>query len=113
MTAALTVVKGRCTMTLRTRKIIVAAAVAAILTLANSLVLARWLDDIGLIPWAQGLRDDYITGTAVTIIVVLLVLIVPQSRSLIGARGTQSRCRVCDSVLNRPGRYCPTCGSRT
>lgn len=100
-------------MTLRVRKIIIVAATAAILILANFFVLARWLDDIGLIPWAQGVRDRYITGTAITIIVVLLVLIVPQSRIFVVGRGEQSRCRVCDGVLDRPGRYCPRCGSRT
>jgi formate-dependent nitrite reductase membrane component NrfD len=99
-------------MTLGMRKILVAGVVAAILLLANFFVLARWLDDIGLIPWAETVRDRYITGTAITIIVVLLVLIVPQSRIFIIGRGAQSRCRVCDSVLGRPGRYCPTCGSR-
>jgi hypothetical protein len=99
-------------MTLRIRKIVVAAAVAAIVVLANFFVLASWLDDIGLIPWAQGVRDRYLTGTAITIIVVLLVLIVPQSRVFIIGRGAQSRCPVCDRVLDRPGQYCPTCGSR-
>jgi formate-dependent nitrite reductase membrane component NrfD len=100
-------------MTLGMRKIIVTGVVAAILILANFFVLARWLDDIGPIPWAQTVRERYITGTAITIIVVLLVLIVPQTRVFIVRSAPQSRCRVCDSVLDRPGRYCPTCGSRT
>jgi hypothetical protein len=112
MGTALMVAEGRCTMTLGTRKIIVAGVVAAILILANFLLLARWLDHIGLIPWAQTVRDRYITGTAITIIVVLLVLVVPQTRVFIIGRAGQSRCRVCDGVLDRPGRYCPTCGSR-
>jgi hypothetical protein len=99
-------------MSLRARKILVAGVVVTILIMANFLVLARWLDTIGLIPWAQSVRDRYITGTALTIIVALLVLIVPQSRVFIVGRGTQSRCRACDGVLDRRGRYCPTCGSR-
>lgn len=99
-------------MTLRMRKIIVAAAVAAILVLANFLVLAGWLDQVGVIGWAQGLRHEYLTGTAITVIVVLLVLLVPQSRVLLIGPGAQCRCRVCDGVLDRPGRYCPSCGSR-
>lgn len=100
-------------MTLRMRKIIIVGAVAAVLILANLFVLAHWLDRVGIIGWAQGLRHEYLTGTAITIIVVLLVLIVPQSRVFIVGRGAQSRCRVCDGVLDRPGRYCPRCGSRT
>jgi formate-dependent nitrite reductase membrane component NrfD len=99
-------------MTLGMRKIIVTGVVAAILLLANFFVLARWLDSIGLIPWAQTVRDRYITGTAITIIAVLLVLIVPQARIFIVRPEAQSRCRVCDRVLDRPGQYCPTCGSR-
>jgi hypothetical protein len=99
-------------MTLGTRKLIIAGMVALVILLANFLVLARWLDSIGLIGWARGVRAEYLTGTALTIIVVLLVLIVPQSRMFIIGRGAQSRCRVCDGALDRPGRYCPTCGSR-
>jgi formate-dependent nitrite reductase membrane component NrfD len=112
MAAALVVAESRYTMTLGTRKIIVAGVVAVTLLLANFFVLARWLDRAGVIGWAQGLRHEYLTGTALTIIVVLLVLIVPQARIFIVRPGAQSRCRVCDSVLDRPGQYCPTCGSR-
>jgi hypothetical protein len=99
-------------MTLARRKTLAISALLAIIVLANFSNLARWLDNIGVIPWAQTVRDRYITGTAITIIAVLLVLIVPQARVFIIGRGAQSRCRVCDSVLDRPGRYCPTCGSR-
>lgn len=99
-------------MTLGIRKIIIAGVVAVTLLLANFFVLARWLDRAGVIGWAQGLRHEYLTGTAVTIIAVLLVLIVPQTRVCIIGRGAQSRCRVCDGLLDRPGQYCPTCGSR-
>jgi formate-dependent nitrite reductase membrane component NrfD len=112
MAAALMTAEGRCNMSLRTRKILVAGVVVAILVMANFLVLAHWLDRVGVIGCAQALRHEYLTGTAITIIVVLLVLIVPQSRVFILGRGEQSRCRVCDGVLDRTGRYCPTCGSR-
>ena len=100
-------------MTLARRKTLVISALLAIIVLANLGNLARWLDRAGVIGWAQGLRHEYITGTALTIIAVLLVLILPQSRRIfIIGRGAQSRCRVCDGVLDRPGRYCPACGSR-
>lgn len=98
-------------MTLARRKALVVSALLAIILLANFGNFARWLDRVGVIAWAQGLRHEYLTGTALTIIVVLLVLIVPLSRTFIIGRTAQSRCRVCDSVLDRPGRYCPTCGS--
>ena len=79
MATALMVAESRCTMTLGIRKIIVAGVVAAILLLANFFVLARWLDRAGVIGWAQGLRHEYLTGTDLTIIAVLLALVVPQS----------------------------------
>lgn len=100
-------------MTLARRKVLIISALLAIVVLANFENLARWLDQAGFIGWAQGLRHEYLTGTAITIIVVLLVLIVPQSRVLIIGRGAPRHCRVCNGVLDRPGRYCPTCGSRT
>ena len=100
-------------MTLARRKVLVMGALLAIIVLANFGNLARWLDQAGVIGWAQGLWHEYLTGTAITIILVLVVVIVPQSRMLIIGRGATSRCRVCDRMLDRPGRYCPTCGSRT
>jgi hypothetical protein len=112
MGAAGNVRKDRWTMTLARRKTLVISALLAIIVLANFGNLARWLDRAGVISWAQGLRHEYVTGTALTIIAVLLVLIVPQARIFIIGRGAQSRCRVCEGVLDRPGRYCPTCGSR-
>jgi len=99
-------------MTLRNRKALVAGSVVSLLVLAGLQQLVDWLVQAGVIGWAQGVRRECLTGTALTVIVVLLVLIVPQSRVLIIGRGAQSRCRVCDGVLDRPGRYCPTCGSR-
>jgi len=62
MAAALIVAESRCTATLGTRKIVVAGTVAAILFLANFLLLAGWLDRVGVIGWAQGLRHEYLTA---------------------------------------------------
>ena len=112
MAAAANVRKDRWTMTLARRKVLVISALLAVVVLANFGDLARWLDRAGVIEWAQGLRHEYLTGTAITIIVALLVLIVPQSRIFVVGHRERSRCRVCDGVLDRPGRYCPTCGSR-
>jgi hypothetical protein len=62
-----------------------------------------------VVDWAQYVRAEYLTGTAVTIIVVLRVLLVnPRA----GARGLVGRCPVCDHVLMGEGRYCGECGSR-
>ena len=94
-------------MVLRTRKLVVAGVIATGLLLANAIVIATWLDDAGVICWVQSIRSDYLTGTALTIIVVLLFLLgSPVRKALI------RRCGVCDHFLLRPGRYCGACGSR-
>jgi hypothetical protein len=99
-------------MTLGTRKLVIAGVVAIVILLANFLVLARWLDSIGLIGWARGLKAEYLTGTTLTIIVVLLVLTASHTHGHERCLKPLQRCRVCDGVLDRPGRYCPACGSR-
>ncbi len=94
-------------MVLRTRKLVVTGVIAAVLLLANALVIAAWLDESGVIGWARYIREEYATGTAITVIVVLLFLLAsPARRALI------RRCGVCDRFLLRPGRYCGACGSR-
>ena len=51
----------------------------------------------------------YLTGTAVTIIAVLLLLLVsPRAK----AAGWVRRCPVCDKVLVSRGAYCHECGSK-
>jgi len=57
-------------------------------------------------------KAEYLTGTALTIIVVLFVLPVPHGHSRERCPKPTQHCRVCDGVLDRPGRYCPACGSR-
>ncbi len=96
-------------MTLSTRKLVVAGLTVGILLLANAGAIAGWLQEIGLIPWAQHLRKEYITGTAITIIVALLVLLPSRVVWAIYVR----RCPVCDCLLLRRGSYCCECGSRT
>ncbi len=94
-------------MILRTRKLVVAGVIAAVLLLANALVIATWLDGSGVIGGARYIREEYATGTAITVIVVLLFLLgSPVRKALI------RRCGVCDHFLLRPGKYCGACGSR-
>ena len=95
-------------MTLSTRKLVVVGLIAGILLLANVGAIAGWLQEIGLIPWAQHLRKEYATGTAITVIVVVLVLLPSRVVLAICVR----RCPVCDCLLLRQGRYCCECGSR-
>lgn len=94
-------------MSLTIRKVIVLGLIGSILLLGNIVLVANWLSEQGVVDWARGIRAEYLTGTAVTIIAVLLILVVsPKAVAL--AR----RCPVCDHVLAGRGRYCSECGSK-
>ena len=94
-------------MNLTMRKIIVLGLIGSILMLGNILLVASWLAEHGVVDWARYVRAEYLTGTAVTIIVVLLILLVsPTAGALV------RRCPVCDHVLLSRGKYCGECGSK-
>lgn len=96
-------------MSLTIRKIIVLGLVATVLLVSNIFLVAHWLSEKGVVDWAKNIRTEYLTGTAITIIVVLLILLVsPRSRSV----GFIRRCPVCDRVLLTRGNYCSECGSK-
>ena len=44
--------------------------------MANLILVANWLQEKGVIDWAKYVHREYLTGTAITIIVVLLILLV-------------------------------------
>ena len=96
-------------MTLGTRKLIVLILVGTIFVLANVWLVVNWLDERGVIDWAKHIRTEYLTGTAITIIVALLILLVGSRRE---RTGLLRRCSVCDHVLLGRGKYCGECGSR-
>ena len=96
-------------MSLTMRKVMVLGLIGSILLLGNILLVANWLAEHGLVDWALGVRAEYLTGTAVTIIAVLLILLVsPAAKSGRLIR----RCPVCDHVLLSKGKYCGECGSK-
>ena len=96
-------------MSLGMRKLIVLGLVAAISLLANVWLVANWLEDHGVIDWARHVRHTYLTGTAVTIIIVLAVLLVRPT----GERSSWlRRCPVCDHPQHGRGQYCSACGSK-
>ena len=96
-------------MTLRIRKAIVLVLIGSILLLGNILFVANWLAERGAVDWAQGIRAEYLTGTALAVIAVLLILLVSPKG---GSGSWVRRCPVCDHVLVGRGRYCGECGSR-
>ena len=63
----------------------------------------------GVVDWARDIRSEYLTGTATTITVVLLILLVSPK---VGAGGVLRRCPVCDHVLLSRGKYCGERGSK-
>ena len=99
-------------MTLGLRKLLVIGVIAFVLLLANFLALAHWLSSAGLIDWAQGMRQEYLTGTAITVVLALLFLLASHPRVRSKPLEWVRRCPVCDQLLLRKGRYCPECGSR-
>ncbi len=99
-------------MTLGLRKLILLSLVGIIFLTANVAIVANWLSDKGVCQFAQTIRENYLTGTAMTIIIALLILLVGPGRSGSGAAGFLRRCPVCDHRLIGKGSYCPECGSK-
>ena len=95
-------------MTLGLRNLVVLVLVGGVFLLTNIMIVAHWLQRSGVIEGAAAIRRDFLTGTAITIIVVLLIL-------LVKPRGEGSsffrRCPVCDHRLLH-GKYCSECGSK-
>jgi len=98
-------------MSLTIRKIIVLGLIGIIFLLANILVVANWIADSGIAEKAGWVRREFLTGTAVAVICVLLILLVSPRRS--GRAVTFARrCPVCDQRLRGNPNYCPDCGSK-
>ena len=98
-------------MSLGTRKLIVLGFVAGVFVTGNALAIVQWLADHGVVDLAAHLKQGYLTGTAITVILVLLVLLAPV-RQTVGGSSFGGRCPVCDHPLVGRGRYCAECGSR-
>jgi hypothetical protein len=94
------------------RKILVLSLVGGVFLLGNIWLVVNWLDKKGVIDGARYVRKEYLTGTAITIIVTLLILLVKPSREAAGRFGLLRRCPVCDHRLLGRGQYCSECGSK-
>ena len=93
------------------RKLFVLSLVGGIFLLANVMFLAHWLSEMGVIDWAVHVRKEFLTGTAITIIIALLILLV-KPRSEGSVAGLIRRCPVCDHRILGRGSYCSECGSK-
>lgn len=95
-------------MTLAARKRFVGGCVLLLIGLANMGAFVNWLDAVGIMAWAQRVCERYLTGTAITVIAALLILLPSGAVVAVCAQ----RCRVCHTLLLRRGKYCSECGSR-
>ena len=100
-------------MTLGLRKIILLGLIGCIFLMANVVVVANWLANSGVSQFAQTIKNNYLTGTAVTIIVALLILLVaPNKTSSSKIMSFVRRCPVCDHRVIGSANYCSDCGSK-
>lgn len=99
-------------MSLGIRKVIVIGVIAGVFVMANALAIAGWLADRGLVDWAASIRREFLTGTTIAVILALLILLVPATRSGRGIWGLAKRCPVCDEPVSARARYCRECGGR-
>lgn len=92
------------------RKLIVIALVIGILFVAGLPVITECLCRVGVIPVARAIHAEYLTGTALTVIVAILILLPARWRVRIVPR--EYECPVCEASVRPGARYCPACGSR-
>ena len=95
-------------MSIEKRKLLVAGSIVAVLLLANVGAIVAWLRELGVLPLAEYLRAEYVTGTTIAVIVALLILLPSRAAWAVTAR----RCPVCDATMVRRGKYCAECGTR-
>ena len=93
-------------MSLTVRKIIVLGLIGIIFLLANILVVANWIADAGIAEKAGWVRQEFLTGTALTVICVLLILLVSPRNARGESISFGHRCPVCDKRLIGNPRYC-------
>ncbi len=96
-------------MTLGILKLIVLVLAGALFLAANLIFVTQWLQEKGVIDWAKDVRKEYLTGTAIAIIVALLILLAAPHGT---GRRLIWRCPVCDHTLLGNGQYCSDCGSK-
>ena len=99
-------------MSLGIRKIVIIGLIGAIFLGGNVLLIANWLSEKGVTEKANWVRENFLTGTAVTIIIVLLILLVSPRNSGSKVFGFVRRCPVCDHRLIGRANYCGDCGSK-
>jgi hypothetical protein len=79
----------------------------------NILVVANWLAEKGVEQKAHWIRGEFLTGTAIAVIVALLILLI-SPKNIGGSKmvGFLRRCPVCDKRLVGNPNYYGECGSK-
>ena len=67
--------KGVRQMTLNAKKLVVLLVIAVIVIEARIWDVAHWLDRVGIVAWARHVEHVYLTGTALTVILVMVYLL--------------------------------------
>jgi hypothetical protein len=78
----------------------------------NILIIANWLVESEIEQKADWIREHFLTGTAITIIFVLLILLVSPKNGSSKVFGFVRKCPVCDHRLIGSPSYCGDCGSK-
>jgi hypothetical protein len=99
-------------MSLTIRKIMVLGLIGIIFLTANILVVANWISDTRIAEKAGWVRREFLTGTAIAVILVLLILLVSPKNIPGKSIGFARRCPVCDKRLIGNVNYCSECGSK-
>jgi hypothetical protein len=99
-------------MSLTIRKMIVLGLIGMIFLMANILVVANWISDTGIAEKAGWLKKEFLTGTAIAVTVVLLILLTSPRNGSGRAVAFTRRCPVCDKRLIGNVNYCSECGSK-
>ena len=100
-------------MSLGIRKIIVLSLIGFVFLAGNILVVANWLAESGISERANWIKENFLTGTAIAVILSLLILLTGSKRSNSSkAFGFVRQCPVCDHRLIGRGGYCSECGSK-
>lgn len=99
-------------MRLGIRKLIVLILVGSIFLLANVWFVVGWLEEAGIVEFAKYVKSEFLTGTAISITLILLILLIKPGKEAIAGSGFLRRCPVCDGRVVEKGSYCSECGSK-
>lgn len=91
---------------------IIILLIGAVFLLGNILIVANWIAETGVAEKANWVKEHFLTGTAITIILVLLTLLVAPKNNNSRIFGLVRRCLVCEHRLIGGGGYCSECGSK-